>query len=277
MANTIFKLEKQKISISGKEGDLILTRIVANETFYEIQMLNYIKRLGLTGCAIDAGAHVGNHTIFLAKFCNFDKVLAFEPNPESLNYLRQNISENALTRIVGINGYGLASNSAEMHMTIPQEANSGGARISEHGDFAVQVKRLDDVVHDEAISLIKIDVEGYEIELLLGALVTIQKSRPHIFIEAQSSERLNEISEVLAPASYSIGPKFNSTPTYHFYPKEWTYELLDVIDDLSVRNLDLMTSYSWRLTSPLRTFTRLVRRFNQGVKKMWRGLKWARK
>ncbi len=71
-------------------------KTVANGTPYEHDLLWVIRRLvPKSGVVVDAGAHIGNHTIYLALMANAC-VHAFEPNPVSAAYLRTNIGRNQL-------------------------------------------------------------------------------------------------------------------------------------------------------------------------------------
>jgi protein O-GlcNAc transferase len=60
----------------------------------------------------------------------------------------------------------------------------------------------------------KIDVEGFEEQVLVGALKTIKKTKPIIYAEAWNKESLDKILKILKPLGYSAGKRFNATPTY---------------------------------------------------------------
>ena len=71
----------------------------------------------------------------------------------------------------------------------------------------------------EGVTLIKIDAEGCELDILHGAMETIKESKPAIFIEANTIPELHKIYKVLAPLGYWVEAKFNATPTYEFIYK----------------------------------------------------------
>ena len=67
--------------------------------------------------------------------------------------------------------------------------------------------------------MLKIDVEGFEIEVLKGSENIIKNNLPHIIVEAHDDEHLNEIKKFLDKYNYAILGRFCYTPTYHFINK----------------------------------------------------------
>jgi FkbM family methyltransferase len=134
------------------------------------QALKYTKKRRV---ALDVGAHVGFWSMWLAK--EFDFVHAFEPVEShaecfSKNVLSKNVSlhENAVGGTAGYAGL------------IQDEENSGKAHIG----YGSQVEVITiDSLELEKVDLIKIDVEGYELQVILGAVDTIARCKPFIVIE----------------------------------------------------------------------------------------------
>ena len=63
-----------------------------------------------------------------------------------------------------------------------QEASGTTSRISENGSMALKLDTIDDIVGDEKISLIKMDIEGAELNALRGAVKTLKRCRPILAI-----------------------------------------------------------------------------------------------
>ena len=72
------------------------------------------------------------------------------------------------------------------------------------------------IQNNSSVGLIKIDVEGLELDVLKGAEKIIKLNFPHMIVEAHTDEKLNEIKNYLKQFNYTILGKFCKTPTYHF-------------------------------------------------------------
>ena len=139
--------------------------------------------------ALDIGANIGNHSVFLAH--HFGQVLAFEPNPLALHLLRANLLANGIKNVKVIEA-GLGEADAMLPFTF-QEGNLGGARIIEDTstvtDLQLPIRIGDDVIAVEApapaaIAFVKIDVEGHELQALKGLAGTICAQHPVVAFES---------------------------------------------------------------------------------------------
>jgi FkbM family methyltransferase len=148
------------------------------------------------GRAIDIGANDGMFTIPLSQL--FDKVEAFEPQQEYVDL----IGPYAMRRGSNITLYqvGLADVSGSMLLRIPlvprpnrnPYVSKGLAtlraddseRFEDAIRYEVSVKRLDDYGF-ESVNFIKIDVEGFEMEVLRGAVETLQRCKPSLLVEIE--------------------------------------------------------------------------------------------
>ncbi len=134
---------------------------------------------------LDVGANIGNHALYLAP--NFDEIHCFEPNPVTLERLRENVTLNRST--LHIHPVGLGAADAELEFHANTSGNLGGSSFA-RTDFPVSgilpVRRGDAYLAShgiEGIDLIKIDVEGFEAEVLAGLVETIKRERPVIIFE----------------------------------------------------------------------------------------------
>ena len=132
---------------------------------------------------VDVGANIGYYALLFEKCVGPEgRIIAFEPEPDNLVELRMNVERNALRNVdirpsaVGATG-GVVNFARGINGGILE--GSAGATGSE---VQVPMTRLDDAVFG-AVDLIKIDVEGYEEEVLRGALETIKRGRPRLFVE----------------------------------------------------------------------------------------------
>jgi FkbM family methyltransferase len=132
-----------------------------------------LPHLGKRGLAVQAGGNVGILPKLLAE--HFDVVHTFEPDAENFRCLKQNVTEPNVV------AYPCALGSLPGHVGIARGAeNCGQAHVNGEG---LTPMRSIDSLKLPACDLIALDVEGYELEALKGASVTIGKYAPVICLE----------------------------------------------------------------------------------------------
>jgi FkbM family methyltransferase len=147
-------------------------------------VLKHIKR-GDT--VIDAGAFIGDHTIAYSKAVGDNgRVVAFEPSQDAFSCLNYNLNRAKNTECYN---FGLGSVTSGKSV-VEVEGNAGMNYLTDGGDIIV--KTIDGYAFKK-LDFIKIDVEGYELEILKGATKTIQKFKPKMLIEINQMalERMN--------------------------------------------------------------------------------------
>jgi FkbM family methyltransferase len=189
-------------------SDLIGTalKIYGEWAHNEIELL-----LGLidSGCCVyDVGAFVGSHAIaFAERVGPLGKVFAFEPNKSSFRLLAMNTCTERRASVRSFNLAIGASNGFVKSMT-PDKSNIGLSVLQEAADEfdpdGVFMKSLDSLDLDSDPSLIKIDVEGMELDVLEGAAHIIERSRPIVYAE------VNTVAKALALLSWSQNNNYTS-------------------------------------------------------------------
>lgn len=169
------------------------------------------------GLVVDIGANIGNHTIFFAKLLGV-KVVSVEPTPPTLDILRRNVELNKVEHLVEIKGVALGSSTAKGSIVNAASENTGMAQVLLDEQGVIDVLTLDQIIDDRFVHMMKIDVEGMEVDVLLGAMATIQRCKPNLIIEASTIDALKKIEAVLQPLGYMKVKVFNHTPTYLFKP-----------------------------------------------------------
>jgi len=139
--------------------------------------------------ALDIGANIGNHTIEFAKF--FGHVEAYEPNPHTYKLLDFNCSyrEN-----ISCHNFGLGDK--EECLTLYEHPSNNGACSAirdnlnkNYNKLEIKILKIDSFLNKfHNVKLIKIDVEGMEHKVILGAVNTISEHKPVIAFEQHLSE-----------------------------------------------------------------------------------------
>lgn len=122
------------------------------------------------GCVLEIGANIGTHTLYLALTRRFDTIVAVEPDPRNLRFLRRNVEDNGLADVVRI--VECAAGEAEDELMLHRiESNFGNssflhARPSDNG-VVVPVRPVDAIldaagIEADAVSLVWMDIEGFE-------------------------------------------------------------------------------------------------------------------
>jgi FkbM family methyltransferase len=163
------------------EKDMIKRAIVRN-LVWDRQLLELFPKYVKPGTTvIDAGAHIGVHTVTLARLAGTrGRVYAFEPQRKIYRELVFNLRLNGIENAVPLRyALGHTSGVTEMDRTDPN--NEGATSVGTGGD-RVELRTLDSFGFRN-VSLIKIDVEHFEDNVLEGAQLTIARYKPVLMIE----------------------------------------------------------------------------------------------
>lgn len=141
---------------------------------------------------IDIGANVGLWSCDLVK--HFDQVIAFEPVQEFIDCFKKNVVATNYT----MHRMALGRTESFINMNIVQ-GNTGHSHINKEsfGLGTIPLKTLDSFNFTN-IDMIKIDVEGFEEEILAGAMETIKLNKPILVIEQQKHEYQDDMIDTPA-------------------------------------------------------------------------------
>jgi len=147
---------------------------------------------------IDIGAHKGRYLNEVLNYTSIptDDLYPFEANPNLAQELRKNfknVQQMAISNFEGFADFNICNYDGLSGLS---ERKSGAPPGSTFEKATVQVSKLDSFKFDKKVGLIKIDVEGAEYEVMLGALNTIKTHKPLVFIEhGPTDEKYTEIEE----------------------------------------------------------------------------------
>jgi FkbM family methyltransferase len=129
---------------------------------------------------LDIGSHGALYSLVLAKHINFDRIIAFEPEPVGIAQINANVMMNDLCGRLEIVPKAVSASSGVAKFLVAHESNRGQSRIVEADHPAsgstidVQITSIDDMLDESDTFLIaKIDVEGHETEVISGMKNTI--------------------------------------------------------------------------------------------------------
>lgn len=125
---------------------------------------------------IDCGAYIGDSAIVFEKYFNPRKIHAFEPDIENYASLLEAIKLNDLKKVVPIK-MGVGANEDKVNFLL---MHSLSKIISDNSDSKIEVTTIDKYVVDRNldVGLIKMDIEGLELDALKGAERTINEFKP---------------------------------------------------------------------------------------------------
>jgi FkbM family methyltransferase len=200
--------------------DHIARTIEGTGTFYEAELLADVRsRLFFPECAVDVGAHVGNHTVFFSRILGI-QTIAFEPNATSFAPLEANVRQNGVEGLCRLRRAAIGAAAGRVRAIASPENNSGMATVEHDPDGDVPLLCLDDELErDTRIDVIKIDVEGWELDVLRGAQRVLERHRPLLYVEAMH-DNFAPLRTFLGERRYVCWKRFNATPTFLFMPNE---------------------------------------------------------
>lgn len=154
--------------------------------FYEAEELAEAAALLPEGAVVlDVGANIGNHSLYFARKAGARQVIPIEPNPAALPALVANVLVNRLEDRISLDflGFGLADHAEEGLGMKRHERNLGATKMFAGVGGPLSVRRGDDVFPGLCPDLVKIDVEGMEMDVLRGLDALIARAKPILMIE----------------------------------------------------------------------------------------------
>jgi FkbM family methyltransferase len=164
--------------------------------FVEMAFLLHVLRPG--DLFLDVGANVGSYTILASKVCGA-RTIAFEPDPDAAHALRRNIGANQIGDLAEIREVALGSWTGEARFTTGFDTKNHVARPEDKITRRVPIRRLDDLV-EAAPTLIKLDAEGAEEDILAGASRVLEA---HSLIALQSELCSDKVAETLTSLGFA--------------------------------------------------------------------------
>ena len=192
--------------------------LIAFIGIYEKNLTNRIvKKAKKGGLLIDVGANAGYFSFIWASQNPKNKVIAFEPNPDTNKIIKDNIIKNNLSDRITLHSKGLSNKeeSVEFDLGSTEITGWGGITLKKNNNsIKIITDRLDNLINqDTTIDVMKVDVEGADTWAIMGAeRLLLKKKIKTIFFE-QNKTRLkllgigeSELIEYLDSLEYDSYP-----------------------------------------------------------------------
>ncbi len=193
----------------------ILGECLAVEGWWERELLEFLEqRLDRNSVFVDVGANIGATTVPLAR--KVARVIAIEPSPKVLPYLRRNVALNGLSNVAIVECAASLPGSSSIPLYMPPMENFGmGSTAPQFGVEPIMVPAfpLDSILEMQGVSHVnamKLDVEGYEAHVFLGAERLLSRGTAIIFefvdwtAERAFPGRAGWAQQILLDAGYKL-------------------------------------------------------------------------
>jgi FkbM family methyltransferase len=233
MDTRFIKVLHKTFEISGDDDYL---REIGQE--FEPDNINVLAHLcDSDSHVLDVGANIGMTTLALSQICPHGQIAAIEPVPRTFEHLRRNVAE-AHSGNIEVFNFALGSR-AGLALMQGHPSNFACSFIadnykipdSDHFSHEVTVKRLDETFGElslDRLDFMKVDVEGFELEVFEGAKETLSTYRPIVFLE-MNHWCLNIYRQM------SI-PEFRER-LMEYFPYVFAIDGLDYLDYVDQRNV----------------------------------------
>ena len=166
---------------------------------------------------LDVGANIGTHAVYFSKKCNKGNVIAIEPQIYIFEMLAANLLINGCYNAIPVHA-GAASKAGVAKMIninpfVEHQINYGEFKVNNNAESGVITNLivLDSYVDLNKFDLIKMDVEGLELDVFIGAEKLLNHHQPYLYIEFNNKKGNDQLLEKIYELGY--------IPYWHIYPK----------------------------------------------------------
>ncbi len=190
------------------------------------------------GTFVDVGAHIGSYALKAAKIVGpAGRVIAIEPNPDTLQRLRDNLRASGAT-VVTVQPVACADSETSLEFFASLGSNTGGSSLSQTSAsrdaqpvraYQVRARPLDAIIEEAGlgrVDVVKIDTEGAELSVLKGARRTLARYRPVVIAELWEGTLKAmgtspaEVVEFLKSQGYTVRRTFSEYSNTEFVPEK---------------------------------------------------------
>jgi FkbM family methyltransferase len=161
---------------------------------------------------LDIGANIGIHSLYFSRVAKNGLVIAFDPQPKTFRILEKNIYQNNIANIIPLNlAISNTAQIAEFYVMSDDGYSSliHPTRKKLQDKIKVLCTRVDNLVGDMKVELVKIDVEGLEFDVLKSMSNLLQRCNPVIMCEIFKGEIESHDPQAIISYLRNIGYSVN--------------------------------------------------------------------
>jgi len=217
--SSVYEDRGVRVTLTSPYTESFIWSVIQEKGIYDPYLLKKVRDLGLIkdhSTFIDAGANIGNHTVYWAKCSPQANALSVEANPDIFDVLLRNIELNDLQNVHAVR-CALSSKNDKRVKSMLDKRHPGNSRVQISDEGRDKTRTLDAVYLEAQIkkpcSFIKIDCEHHDWEVLQGCEDLISEFKPSIAIEVWPQDLCTSrnvpylkpmIEEFLASRGYQI-------------------------------------------------------------------------
>ncbi len=173
---------------------------------YEIGKRRVFEQAVFPGAVVyDIGANVGFYTLLAAVMTGKEgEVIAFEPSPRNVSYIRRHVQLNHLENVRVIEA-AVSNSMGEAYFDFGASIATG--HLANFGTLKVRVVSLDALLDEAQLpppDFLKVDVEGAEFDVLRGAQLLLECHRPVLFLDTHQREAHHATVSLLQDMDYAL-------------------------------------------------------------------------
>ena len=222
-----FEGKKIKILLDAKNG-YVDKYIYESGVYEKLVLKRVVKHLGSNDTVFDIGANIGQHSLIFSKFAK--EVYSFEPNSSVFYQFLESVRLNKIDNIIAENcGIGATNEFKKIYVNPQNAGNSSVLPNENYKSFTIKIKNLKE--YEDAldkVDFVKIDVEGFELDIIIGNISFFRKFQPTIWFEFN-------LNEYLENSNYNIGQLDDLIRENNY--KIYSYKKNTIIKDLSTHLL----------------------------------------
>ena len=201
---------KAKFYLPNIKDDFIQQTILYHKKYFENDNLLFVTKEWCNGIigekiqnniVLDIGSNIGNHTLFFILECNAKMVHCFEPIETTFQILKRNVSINHVENHVCLHNYAAGKCLEKASIAHYEIENIGGTSLKKIPNGNIDVVPIDNLNLVGNICLVKIDVEGFEKDVIDGMIKTIETHHPFVMIEIQN-DNFSYVQEKMQSMGY---------------------------------------------------------------------------